>query len=250
MTPIRLHIPSYQPGLSVDCVIFGFHNGELKVLLLQMKNMDKWALPGGFVGVQEDVDLASSRVLKERTGVDQVYLQQFHLFGSTRRDSKAHVDELIANGVIDSEGLDWFSQRFVTVGYYALIDFVKATPVPDSISDRCEWVPLEQVPALILDHREILDRALEALRKEIRYVPIGINLLPQKFTMPELQTLYETILNRRLDRRNFQRKMLGFDFLVRHEKRQSGGAHRAPYLYSFDREKYAKALATGLGPDW
>ena len=240
----------FHPGLSVDCAIFGFHEGELKVLLLRMKSMDTWALPGGFILKNEDVDVAAGRILKERTGVDKVFLKQFRLFGQANRSNPDNIEFLIKEGIINADARDWFSGRFATVGYYALIDFIKATPVPDPISDRCEWIAIDQIPSLMIDHRMILNEALEVLRKEIKYAPIGMNLLPEKFTMPEIQTLYETILNRKLDRRNFQRKMLGFNYLIRHNQRKTGGAHRAPYLYSFDKEKYNQALATGLGQDW
>lgn len=239
-----------HPGLSVDCVIFGFHEGALKVLLLRMKNMDKWALPGGFVEANEDVDVAAHRVLQERTGVSNVFLKQFRLFGNPTRIDATHNQFLSEHDVIAPESVAWFQQRFVTMGYYALINFSRVTPTPDPISQSCEWMDVASIPELILDHRQILDEALETLRKELRYLPVGMNLLPAKFTMPELQELYETILNRPLDRRNFQRKILALNILVRHEERKTGGAFRAPYLYSFDSEKYAQALATGLGPDW
>lgn len=124
----------------------------------------------------------------------------------------------------------WFLQRFITVGYYALVDFSKAVPRPDVTSEACAWWDLQEVPPPALDHHRILQKALETLRKQLHDLPIGYNLLPEKFTMPELQRLYETLLGKKLDRRNFQRKMLGYGILNRLEERKSGVDHKAPYL--------------------
>ncbi len=240
----------YHPGLSVDCVIFGFHEGELKVLLLKMKHAAHWALPGGFVERDEHVDKAASRVLENRTGLKDIFLQQFYLFGDPdRHDHKLDL-ELFKQSGRDPVREHWFLQRFVTVGYYALIEFSKASPRPDYISDACEWKAMDELPEMILDHRQILERAHETLRFQINYQPIGYNLLPKKFTMPELQSLYETILGKKLDRRNFQRKMLAYGILKDLGERRKGGAHKAPYLYSFDLKNYNSALQKGLKGSW
>lgn len=240
----------YHPGLSVDCVIFGFHDHQLKVLLLKMKQMDAWSLPGGFVRIEESVDDAALRVLHRRTGLENIFLKQFYLFGNLARNISGHAADLVARGVISPTQQAWFEQRFVTLGYYALVEYSKATPRPDDISERCEWVAIESLPALMLDHQEILQKALTTLRTQLHYLPIGHNLLPEKFTMPELQSLYEAILGFSLDRRNFQRKMLGYGILTRLDERKKGGAHKAPFLYSFDREAYEKALNNGLISAW
>lgn len=241
----------FHPGFSVDCVIFGFHSGQLKVLLLKMKNAEQWALPGGFVLKNEHVDTAATRVLQARTGLENIFLRQFYLFGDTRRNDMQLNEHLLKlQGVVCNED-HWFLQRFLSLGYYALVDFSETIPRPDAISDACQWWDLHEVPALIHDHNQILKKALETLRTQLNYQPIGYNLLPEKFTMPELQKLYETILGKELDRRNFQRKILSYNILKKlNEVRKSGAAHKAPFLYSFDLEKYHKALDEGFNGGW
>ncbi|PUZ27189.1 NUDIX hydrolase [Chitinophaga costaii] len=236
----------YMPQLSLDCVIFGFHEGQLKVLLLKMRNLQEWALPGGFIYRQEALEVAASRILKERTGLDNIFLQQFHIFSDpTRSDtSKAIHHFSFADLSIDSS--HWLAQRFISVGFYALVDFTRVTPQADELTDTCQWYDLENIPPLMMDHRHILDKALETLRIQLNYQPIGMSLMPEQFTMPELQKLYETILGVTLDRRNFQRKILGYHILKRREVRRTGVAHKSPYLYSFDEKQYQQALQDGL----
>lgn len=240
----------FHPGFSLDCVIFGFHENQLKVLLLKMKGEEQWALPGGFMFKEEDVQEAAHRILHSRTGLSDIFLQQFHLFGDPARSNKQLNRERLAKIGIEAKEGHWFMQRFITVGYYALLDFSKAIPRPDALSEACEWWDLQALPPLILDHNAILRKALETLQLQLNHQPIGYKLLPEKFTMPELQKLYETILGRSLDRRNFQRKMLAYGILKRLEERRSGGAHKAPYLYSFEPENYHRALAEGLQGGW
>ena len=240
-----------QPGLSVDCVIFGFHQNELKVLMLKMKKMDKWALPGGFVERDKNVDTEASNVLKRRTGLVNIFLHQFHLFGDTNRNQPNHASNLMKNGLINSQFKSWFEQRFITVGYYALVEYANVqAPKPDAISEKCEWVSITELPELILDHLQIIQKAHNTLKKELNHQPIGLNLLPEKFTMPELQALYETVLEKKLDRRNFRRKMLSYDILIQTDERRLGGAHKAPILYKFDKEKYNLAIEGGLKSGW
>lgn len=240
----------FQPSLSLDCVIFGFHENELKVLLVKAKATDHWSLPGGFVFKEEDLEDAAIRVLKERTGLNDIFLQQFHVFGSAKRsDWNIHRINFKKDGI--EIGPDhWLLKRFITVGYYALVEFAHVKPTPDSSSDACAWWDLNEIEELFMDHKKILDRALDTLRLQLNHLPIGYNLLPQKFTMPELQKLYETILNKSLDRRNFQRRMTGFGILKKLKETRKGGAHRAPFLYSFDMRKYRKALKQGLHGGW
>lgn len=246
-----LSVDKFHPGLSVDCVILGFHQNELKALLLKMKNMDKWALPGGFVEKEEDVDKAAVRVLRERTGLKDIFLQQFYLFGDACRGEEGHVDGLVQKGVIEKELAGWFRQRFVTVGYYALVEYSQVeAPQPDYLSESCEWRPISALPELMLDHARILEKAHGTLKRQLNYQPIGLNLLPRRFTMPELQALYETLLGQKLDRRNFQRKMTGYGILIRTGERRTGGAHKSPWLYEFDEEKYRQGLAGGLSAGW
>ena len=235
--------------ISLDCVVFGFHDSQLKVLLIRRKFTKEWALPGGFVREVESLEVAASRVLRERTGLDDIFLKQFNVFSEPERARRnPTVQDLVKSGA--HPDVEWFEQRFISVGFYALVDFSKADITPDELSDLCRWENLTEINSLILDHRQILQKALETLRLQLNYQPLGYNLLPEKFTMPELQTLYETILGKELDRRNFQRKMLSYRILNKLEERKTGGAHKAPYLYEFNLENYEKALQNGLFGGW
>jgi len=235
--------------LSLDCVVFGFHDNQLKVLLLRMKFTKEWSLPGGFVRNDESFEAAAIRVLKVRTGLDNIFLKQFHVFSDPQRSkTNPAVQDLVSSGANPDQS--WFDQRFISVGFYALLDFSKVEPRHDDFSDLCTWKSLNEIGNLMLDHNQILNKALENLRIQLNYQPIGYNLLPDKFTMPELQKLYETILGKELDRRNFQRKMLSYNILNKLEERKTGGAHKAPFLYEFNQENYQKALNNGLYGGW
>lgn len=241
----------FYPGLSIDCVLFGFYKNELKVLLLRLKNLHKWALPGGFVSIDKDVDDEAASVLKSRTGLNNIFLRQFYLFGDVNRNEKGHASQLLRRGVISEDQKDWFEQRFITVGYYALIEYSKIQKLsPDFTSDACEWHPVNELPELILDHQKIIAKAYETLKLELNYQPIGLNLLPKQFSMPELQALYETILGKKLDRRNFRRKMLSYDILIATDKKRTGVKYKSPLLYEFDKVKYHKAMKAGLNSGW
>ena len=132
-------------------------------------------------------------------------------------------------------------QRFITVGYYALVEYGKVVPQPDEFSDRCAWHELTRLPKLIFDHRQIIEKALQAMRLQLNYQPIGYNLLPKEFPLKSLLVIYETILGRKLDRGNFNRKILAGDILEKKEKLYSGAAHKAPYLYSFNKKKVLRS---------
>jgi len=221
------------PHLSVDNVVFGFHDTQLKVLLLQTNAGKEWLLPGGYVRKDENINDAVKRVLKERTGADNIFLEQFATFGDVNRSEaffKEYPDDL------------WHKQRFISTSYYALVDYTRVAPVNDGISSSCEWVNVEELPVLVMDHSLILLRALEVLREQLIYKPIGLNLLPEKFTLTELQRLYEAILGVKLNRGNFYRKIMKYDILVKLNSTRSGGAHKSPDLYKFDEEKYNASL--------
>jgi ADP-ribose pyrophosphatase YjhB (NUDIX family) len=228
--------------ISVDCVIFGFHDNQLKVLLLRWKDNGPWCLPGGFVKKGESVDESASRTLKERTGLDHIFLQQFYTFGDPKRERNKKP--------FIGQNNSWMMDRFVTVGYYALVEFSKVNPQPDNFSEECVWWDFDSIPSLIYDHEKIVEKALDTLRQSLNEYPVGYNLLPRKFTMPELQKLYETILGKSLDRRNFQKKMLSMGILERLPERKTGGAHKAPFLYRFDVKQYNKAMKEGWKSTW
>lgn len=239
---------SYLPGISIDCVVIGFDLNELNILLLKMKESGEWALPGGFVQKEEDMDYAASRILEDRTGIRLPYLKQFHTFGDlNRRENMPFIDPSSPHTEHFKELLSWLEQRFITVGYLSLLDIRNSKPSPDYLSESCAWKALKSLSDLIYDHNKIVDKALEQIRNQINYLPIGISLLPEKFTMKEYQILYEEILQKKLDRANFQKKILKLGFLDRHEKQLSGGAHKAPYLYAFNKERYNELLEKGIG---
>ncbi|GAB3790453.1 NUDIX domain-containing protein [Spirosoma horti] len=240
----------FLPAVSIDNVIFGFHQNELTVLLLQAKSNQNWMLPGGFVGKDEDVDSAAARILHARTGLMNVFLQQFHVFGSAKRNKKEHLREVLGTLGIDLTAESWFMQRFISIGYYALVNYSQVIPQPDETSLACSWQPVSQLPPMLFDHESIIGSALQALRLQLNYQPIGYTLLPKEFPLKSLQTIYETILGRKLERSNFNRKLLSYGILERKEKHYTGGAHKAPFLYSFKEDMYFKALENGLEKDF
>lgn len=239
-----------HPGFSVDCVILGFHDNVLKVLLLKPKYCNEWALPGGFVSKNEDVDEAAVQVLKARTGLENIFLKQFYLFGSRSRNNKKLSIRALTFLEEDFSDQSFLLQRFVSLSYYALVDFSDTIPQTDYLSEACEWKDVSDLPPMILDHQEMIVKAKEVLRSKLNYEPIGYNLLNEKFTIPELQALYETVLGKKLDRRNFLRRIISYDILVKLDEKKTGGAHKAPNFYSFSKEKYHKALLTGLNSGW
>lgn len=230
----------FLPHLSADPVIFGFDQKELKVLLIKMNYRKLWLLPGGYVGKNEDLDEAVVRILKDRVGITtDVYLDEFGVFGKRNR-SELYFE--------DFDDTLFHKQRFISIGYYALYNPSRFNLVPDELSESCEWIYMSQLSEieLAMDHREIIEKALLALREKISIKPIGYNLLPEKFTLSELQKLYEAILGKDLNRGNFYRKIKNLGILNKLEEQRRGGAHKSPDLYSFDEEKYAQALKNGL----
>ena len=224
----------YLTNIAYDSVIFGFSDETLKVLVIKYHNTGLYALPGGFVKREESLYDAVRRGVRDRTGIAQIYLEQFHTFGSLERyDSSSMKLILKANGLDPGEG-HWLLDRFITVAYYALINYLEVDPKPDQLSDSIDWYPLDRLPPLIQDHHRIVTIALQTLRDNLDRKLVGVNLLPERFTMKELQRVYEAILGKKLRRSTFQRKILSMEILSRHEKKYTGKAHKAPYLYSFN----------------
>lgn len=224
----------YLQHIAYDSVIFGFSDGELKILIMEYHNTGLFALPGGFVRTDENLNDAVLRGLSERTGLRNIYLEQFYTFGDVNRFKPEVMRTLLeANGINPDGEYSWMLDRFISVAYYALINYQDVTPQPDALSDSCEWYPIIKLPKLILDHKLIVEKAIQTLRDNLDKKLVGGNLLPKKFTMNELQKVYEVILGTKLRRTTFQRKMLAAEVLKRHEKQFSGKAHKAPYLYSF-----------------
>jgi 8-oxo-dGTP diphosphatase len=228
-----------NPHVSVDCVIFGYEEEQLKLLLIRRAlnhsehNSDRFlALPGDLVLEDEDLNQAAKRVLKELTGLDNVFLEQFAAFGAPERVKKEKDKQWLRSVRENPEA------RVITVAYYSLIDAEACMLQPGSFSAQAVWVPIREVPELAFDHNEIFENALDELKRKIQLRPIGFELLPDKFTLSELQNLYEAILGRELDKRNFRRKMLRSGFLTALEEKQQGVANKPAQFYQFNRQKY------------
>mgnify|MGYP003459037711 FL=1 len=229
----------YVPHISVDTVIFGFNGDQLKVLLLKMKFNQQWFLPGGYMKKEENLESAAIRILRERTQLDKIFLQEFAVFSELNRSEETFKDF--------PEDL-WHKKRFISVGYYALVNHKDVSPIGDELSESCDWIILDELESqnITMDHKQIIEKALNTLREQISYKPIGLNLLPEKFTLSELQKLYEAILGRTLNRGNFYRKIKNIGILKKLDEKRKGGAHKAPDLYIFDQENYFKILENGI----
>ncbi|MCB0283095.1 MAG: NUDIX hydrolase [Calditrichaeota bacterium] len=215
-------------NLSVDCVIFGFKKQQLNVMLIKLNvepGKGEWALPGGNILLDEDLDEAARRVLYELTSVENLYMEQLYSFG-------------------DVDRFQLF--RVITIAYYALVKPEKYKLFPGPKASDVKWFNLSEIPLLPFDHDNILQEALKQLRKNIRYNPIGFELLPKKFTLTELQSLYECILNRELDKRNFRKKILSMNLLEKLDEKQMDVAHRRPHLYRFDKKNYQRLKQSGF----
>ena len=227
--------------LSIDCAIFGYKGKELKVLVPKLDLKENlWSLPGGFIKQDESIDHAALRILEERTGIKDIYLEQFRVFGQTERSNfevfeglKAVRSELIKKEIFDDTNINWLTKRFVSIGYYALVDINKVMPHKTDFDASIEWYNVRNLPKMIMDHNEIVAFALETLRQNIDQKILGFNLLPETFTMREVQELYEAIYDKPFARNNFQKKILDLDVLERLEKKFTGAANKAPYLYRF-----------------
>jgi 8-oxo-dGTP diphosphatase len=222
----------FLPGISIDTVIFGFHDKQLMVLLLQYKNTNSFALPGGFILKKENGDDAAQRVLKNRTGLSNIFLEQFHTFTDYSRHDPSFFTQIMKARNLKPSKDHFLLRRFISIGYYALVDFTRAVPAADQLADACKWHDLNDLPPLIQDHNQIIQTALSTLRENLDKKLVGFNLLPDVFTMGELQMLYETILGTKFRRTSFQRKMLSLGILKKVAKK-TGVAHKAPYLYKF-----------------
>lgn len=220
----------FKSAFSVDNIIFGFDGGDLKVLLIQRGAAPfkgKWALPGDLVYPNEDLDAAAERVLEELTGLRGVYLEQVKAFGAVNRHPLG---------------------RVITVAYYSLIKIADYSLTPASFARSAHWHKVTEVGELAFDHNDILETCLRRLQRKVRTTPIGFELLPQKFTLSELQQLYDVILNlpKKLDKRNFRKKILAMNVLIELNEVQEGVAHRPARLYRFDPEKYEQFVSEGF----
>ncbi len=236
---------NYLPHVSIDCVIFGLTDNSLNALLLKVTGTESWVLPGGYVEKDESIEDAALHVLKSRTGLTDIYLKQFMTTGNSERSFPDDVRRICESlGIEWTEG-HWANKRFISICYYALIDVNKFKPTGGELEQEYQWVDIHNLPQMLMDHDNILRKGYEALKENLGNHPIGINLLPDKFTMPELQKMYEIILDKTLERSHFQKKMLRFDIFRRLEERREGVPHKRPFLYRFDENKYQNELKKG-----
>ena len=234
---------SILPNISVDCVIFGFDFEKLNILLVERKLIDEktsielindLTLVGYHIFNDENLDNAATRILKDTTGLENIYLEQFHTFGDLNRVTNP-IDQLWINSIGEE-----FNDRIITVGYFSLIDNTKVTLV--NTNRNIDWYPVYQLNKLTLafDHRQIINKALEALRKKMRLEPIAFKLLPEKFTLTQLQKLYEEVMRIKLDKRNFRKKIAQMPYVVPLIEKQKGVAHKPAQLFKFSKKVFEK----------
>ena len=215
-----------HPAVTTDCVIFGFDGERLQVLLIE-RGIDpfkgKWAFPGGFIKMDESAEEGALRELREETGLDNAYIEQFHTFSDPNRDPR---------------------ERVITIAYLALVRLQEVKAGDDAANAR--WFPIDEIPPLAFDHDYILRIATARLREQIHFQPIGFELLPEKFTLKELQTLYESILGITFDRRNFSKKMMHLGILIELDETVWPTPKREAKLFKFNNEKYAELKQRGF----
>ncbi|MBO9638129.1 MAG: NUDIX hydrolase [Siphonobacter aquaeclarae] len=236
----------YLPHVSLDSVIIGYHDQQLKILLLKWKGFEGWGLPGGFVLRHEPISEAAHRILHERTGLEDLFLQQFHVFGDSPYRLEERDTAFFARFGLEVEPGNWLLERTLSVGYFALVDYSQVSVRTDFFTEDYQWWDVAEIPELLFDHNEVVEKALDTLRLQLFHQPIGSSLLPDKFTLPEIHSLYETILGRKLDSRNFAKKLVALGLIRKLNEQRLIGPHRSPFLYQFEKEAYEKALKLGV----
>lgn len=226
MEELKYHYKYPHPSVTTDCVIFGFDGTKLRVLLVERGNepfKGRWAFPGGFLQMDESAETGALRELQEETGLKGAYIRQFHTFSDPNRDPR---------------------ERVLTIAYYALVRMQEVKGGDDAA--KAAWFALDEVPSLAFDHDLILRMALKELRKQIHFEPIGFELLPEKFTIKELQLLYEVILDVKFDRRNFYNKMKHLEILTQLDETVFNSPKKEAYLFRFNPDKYEELKQKGF----
>ena len=219
----------FKIAISVDCVIFGFDDNELKILLIKSdleQFRGKWSLLGDIVRTDEDPDDAADRVLLTRTGIQDLYLEQVQAFGKPGRHPAG---------------------RVVTIAYYSLINIQHS--ILKNLDNELHWHPVKKIKQMAFDHKEIVDACYARLREKLKDHPVGFNLLPRKFSLRELQNLYEAILDVKLDRRNFRKKIMSMGLLIDLHEMEDDVPHRPAKLYKFNEDAFQKQENSYLGID-
>jgi 8-oxo-dGTP diphosphatase len=213
--------------VAIDCIIFGFDGVQLKALLIKRgfePEKGKWSLMGGFVDKDENADQAASRVLNQLTGMDNIYMEQLYTFTNVNRDTAG---------------------RVISIAYFALINIADYSDQLQ-LEHEAKWFPLNKIPPLIFDHKKMVSKAKDLLRQKVANHPIGFELLPSKFTLPQLQSLYEAIYETPLDKRNFTKKMLSLGILNKLDEKEKESSRKGAFYYVFDSVKYGKLQSSGV----
>jgi ADP-ribose pyrophosphatase YjhB (NUDIX family) len=211
--------------LAVDCIIFGFDGQEIKALLIKRDfepEKGNWSLMGGFISKKESADDAAIRVLKQLTGLTDIYMEQLYCFSDIKRDSAG---------------------RVISIAYFALINIHDYS---EQLSHEAKWFPLNKLPRLIFDHKAMIAKAKDQLQQKVANHPIGFELLPKKFTLPQLRNLYQAIYETELDKRNFTKKILSLNLLKKLNEKERESSKKGAFYYMFDREKYRKLEHDGI----
>lgn len=226
-----MHISSYKRHqkilVAVDCIIFGFDGRQLKALLIKRgfePEKGKWSLMGGFIGKKENAEQAAARILYQLTGMKNIYMEQLSTFSDVNRDSAG---------------------RVISIAYFALINIADYSEQLQ-LEHEARWFLLHRIPPLIFDHRKMVMKARERLREKVVAHPIGFELLPTKFTLPQLQNLYEAIYDMPLDKRNFTKKMLSLGVLNKLDEKEKESSRKGAFYYVFDSMKYKKLQSNGV----
>lgn len=226
-----MHISSYKSHekilVAVDCIIFGFDGKQLKALLIKRgfePEKGKWSLMGGFIGKKENAEEAATRILYQLTGMNNIYMEQLSAFTDVKRDSAG---------------------RVISIAYFALINIADYSEQLQ-LEHEAKWFLLHRIPPLIFDHRKMVMKARERLQEKVVAHPVGFELLPTKFTLPQLQNLYEAIYEMPLDKRNFTKKMLSLGVLNKLNEKEKKSSRKGAFYYVFDSKKYRKLQSSGL----
>jgi 8-oxo-dGTP diphosphatase len=237
----------YLNNMAVDNVILGYHEKELKVLLVLNPHFPVWMLPGGYIKSSESAEDATARVARERTGLDNLFLQQFKVFSTPGRNQDPHFTPQVLSQIWGQEVDEshWMFGPVISISSYTLTEFSKVNVNSSYPGEKCQWWNIDSVPGMFQDHNQIISEALKALRLHIYHYPIGYELLPEKFTLPEIRVLYETILGKQLDDRNFTRKLMSLNLIKKVNEVKTVSGHRPPNLYAFNMDVYKEALEVG-----
>lgn len=241
---LKKNISELNPNVSVDCVIFGFDLEKLNVLVIdrgenQVAENVRLALPGNLIYNNENLEQAAYRVLEELTSLKDIYLEQIGAFGDPNRICKEADRAWLQSIRAEPDA------RVITVAYFSLVKMEDYMPHAASFAKNAAWIPANEITDLAFDHYDILQAARNKLKEKIKIQPIGFNLLPEKFTLSQLHKLYESILDKELDKRNFRRKVQKLNILTNLNEKQEGVPHKPSELYKFNEEKYQELTHNG-----